>query len=191
MQKTDVTKSISCPASAELREGHARVGKSDRTGSPTRHCGPRPITGADLEWEVGLLADLPRRDLVVRWKMLYRTAPPKGISRALLIRGIAYAVQVKRYGGLKPAVRRRLRAWSNGDAAVGPGVMPNKAVMKASPGTRLVREWNGVSHMVEVVDGGFVWNGERHSSLSAVARAITGARWSGPRFFGLGAGDGS
>jgi hypothetical protein len=50
---------------------------------------------------------------------------------------------------------------------------------------RLIREWNGSSHVVEVVDGGFLWNGKRYGSLSAVARAITGARWSGPRFFGL------
>ena len=53
------------------------------------------------------------------------------------------------------------------------------------PGARLVREWNGSTHMVEVVDGGFVWNGERHRSLSVIARTITGDRWSGPRFFGL------
>ncbi len=50
---------------------------------------------------------------------------------------------------------------------------------------RLIREWNGSSHVVEAVDGGFLWNGKRYGSLSAVARAITGARWSGPRFFGL------
>ncbi len=52
-------------------------------------------------------------------------------------------------------------------------------------GARLVREWNGVNHVVEVIEGGSVWNGDRHRSLSAIARAITGSRWSGPRFFGL------
>jgi hypothetical protein len=60
-----------------------------------------------------------------------------------------------------------------------------KASPKLQPGARLVREWNGVSHVVEVIENGFVWNGCRHRSLSAIARAITGARWSGPRFFGL------
>ena len=54
-----------------------------------------------------------------------------------------------------------------------------------APGTRLLREWNGRTHQVDVTDDGFVWNGETYRSLSAVARAITGARWSGPRFFGL------
>ena len=53
------------------------------------------------------------------------------------------------------------------------------------PGARLVREWNGVSHTVDVTDHGFEWRGERYGSLSAIAREITGARWSGPRFFGL------
>ncbi|MBV1896917.1 MAG: DUF2924 domain-containing protein [Rhodobacteraceae bacterium] len=52
-------------------------------------------------------------------------------------------------------------------------------------GGRLTREWNGVTHAVDVIEGGFLWGGQRHSSLSAIARAITGTRWSGPRFFGL------
>ncbi len=60
---------------------------------------------------------------------------------------------------------------------------------KIAPGMRLIREWNGSSYMVEAVDGGFVWNGKRYGSLSAAARAITGARWSGPRFFGLSSGE--
>ncbi|NJN06321.1 MAG: DUF2924 domain-containing protein, partial [Rhodobacteraceae bacterium] len=53
------------------------------------------------------------------------------------------------------------------------------------PGGRLIREWNGVTHAVDVVEGGFLWKGQRYTSLSPIARAITGARWSGPRFFGL------
>jgi hypothetical protein len=55
-------------------------------------------------------------------------------------------------------------------------------------GARLIREWNGTTHVVDVVDGGYLWNGEQHRSLSAIARAITGTRWSGPRFFGIGSG---
>ncbi len=57
--------------------------------------------------------------------------------------------------------------------------------MTLHPGTRLIREWNGVTHRVEVEEQGLLWRGTRYSSLSAVARAITGARWSGPRFFGV------
>jgi len=117
-----------------------------------------------------------------RWRQLYRAAPPKGSSRSLLIRAVAYGMQVKRYGGLKPAVRRQLRKVAAGGSA---RAVANLKSEKVAPGTRLIREWNGSSHVVEVVDGAFVWNGARYGSLSAVARAITGARWSGPRFFGL------
>ena len=137
----------------------------------------------EIEREIGALAGLPRADLVERWRGLYRASPPKGISRRMMVRAIAYEVQAKRYGGLKPAVGRRLQRIATGLVA-GDRVTIN-AASKLKPGARLVREWNGATHVVEVLDDGFIWNGERHSSLSAIARAITGARWSGPRFFGL------
>ncbi len=139
-------------------------------------------TAGDLEAKIRELADLTRPGLTERWRRLYRTAPPKGISRRLLIRAVAYGMQVKRYGGLKPAVRRQLRKVADGGSA---RAATNLKTEKVAPGMRLIREWNGSSHVVEAVDGGFVWNGARYGSLSAVARAITGARWSGPRFFGL------
>ncbi len=98
-------------------------------------------------------------------------------------------MQAKRYGGLKPATDRRLRMFANGTADGDHG--GRKTAPKLQSGARLVREWNGVNHVVEVIEGGYVWNGDRHRSLSAIARAITGARWSGPRFFGLTPGDAS
>ncbi len=138
---------------------------------------------ARIEWEIGELADLPRPALVERWQGLYRADPPKGISRRMLVRAIAYEMQAKKYGGLKPAVCRHLQKIANGLAGGDQvSVIPK---VKLQRGARLVREWNGCTHVVEVAEGGYVWNGERHSSLSAIARAITGARWSGPRFFGL------
>ncbi len=142
------------------------------------------MTIARLEREIDALADLTRAELVERWRTHYRTDPPKGISQSLLVRAIAYEMQAKGYGGLKPATDRRLRAIANGIAEGDHG--GRKASPRLQPGARLVREWNGVSHVVE---GGFIWNGDRHRSLSAIARAITGARWSGPRFFGLTSGD--
>ena len=145
------------------------------------------MTIAKLEREIDTLADLSRSELVERWRTHYRTEPPKGISRSLLIRAVAYEMQVKRYGGLKPATDRRLKMIANGTADGDRG--NRKMAYPLHPGARLVREWNGVSHVVEVIEGGFVWNGERHRSLSAIARSITGARWSGPRFFGLTSGD--
>jgi hypothetical protein len=137
----------------------------------------------EAERGIEALADLTRAELVERWQKHYRTGPPKGISRRLLVRAVAYEMQVKRYGGLKPVTDRRLRKIANGTAE---GDHTNrKASRWCQPGARLVREWNGVSHVVEVIEGGFIWNGDRHRSLSAIARAITGARWSGPRFFGV------
>ncbi len=149
----------------------------------------RPMMSAEFEQEIGALSDLPRPALVERWRTHYRTDPPKGISRPLLVRAIAYEMQAKRYGGLKPATDRRLRMFANGTADGDHG--GRKTAPKLQSGARLVREWNGVNHVVEVIEGGYVWNGDRHRSLSAIARAITGARWSGPRFFGLTPGDAS
>ncbi len=143
----------------------------------------RPMTSAGFEQEIGALADLLRPDLVERWKALYRSDPPKGISRPLLVRAVAYEMQAKRYGGLKPATCRRLQKIARENTAGDKAKPP--APPRLKPGARLVREWNGVTHVVEVIEGGFIWNRERHRSLSAIARAITGARWSGPRFFGL------
>jgi len=140
-------------------------------------------TDSALEREIGALADLPRSALVARWQVLYRTDPPKGLSRRLLILGIAYRMQAKRYGGLTPATRRKVAG--NGSGGATPDRSKPKPSVKLAPGTRLVREWNGKTHVVDVVDGQFIWNGARYRSLSAIARAITGARWSGPRFFGV------
>jgi hypothetical protein len=90
---------------------------------------------------------------------------------------LTYEAQVQQRGGLKPAVRRRMARWTTGRRQV---LSP-----RLRPGARLVREWNGVSHVVDVTEASLVWRGQRYGSLSAVARAITGTRWSGPRFFGL------
>ena len=149
----------------------------------------RPMTSAEFEQQIGALADLPRPELVERWQRHYRTDPPKGISRRLLVRAIAYEMQAKRYGGQNPATDRRLRMFANGAANGDHG--GRKTAPTLQSGARLVREWNGSTHVVDVVEGGFIWNGERHCSLSTIARAITGARWSGPRFFGLTSGDAS
>jgi hypothetical protein len=137
----------------------------------------------NVEAEIGALPDLPRPVLVERWQALYRGEPPKGLSRRLLILAIAYRMQAKRYGGLTPAVRRRLAGTRGSDATL--DRRKPRASAKLAPGTRLIREWNGITQVVDVADGHFVWNGARYRSLSAVARAITGARWSGPRFFAL------
>jgi hypothetical protein len=141
------------------------------------------MTEAEFESEIANLAILPRAELVERWDTFFQNSAPKGLSKRILISGIAYQMQVRRYGDLKPAVHRRLQKLSKAPI----NRKQTKAVTSPSlqPGTRLVREWNGHTHVVEVMGKGFIWNNERHRSLSAIARAITGARWSGPRFFGV------
>ncbi len=141
------------------------------------------MTDAELEHEIAALADLARSELVVRWQALHPAAPSKGVSRRLLVRAIAYEMQTKRNGHLKRSTDRRLRMVANGTANGDHGRRNTAPTLR--PGARLVREWNGSTHVVEVVEGAYVWNGDRHRSLSAIARTITGARWSGPRFFGL------
>jgi hypothetical protein len=101
----------------------------------------------------------------------------------LLELAAAYDIQEQAFGGLKPEIRKTLAVDSRGSSdRVSPHRTKNKII---KPGTRLIREWNGRIHHVEAVDGGFLWNGKRHRSLSTIARAITGAHWSGPRFFGI------
>lgn len=117
------------------------------------------------------------------WEKHYGAPPSKHFSRKLLIRALDYEAQVKVHGGLKASTGKRLMAIAKGDSPQPPG----KKVQSVRPshGTRLLREWHGRTYIVEVTSGGFVWEGEDYSSLSAVARAITGARWNGRRFFGL------
>ncbi len=143
----------------------------------------RHMSEIEFKGEIAKLATLPRAELVERWAALYLTPPPKGLGQRLLVQAIGYKMQAKRYGGLKPATDRRLRKL--GDLPTNEKPANSGTPPRLQPGTRLVREWNGHTHMVEVADEGFIWKGDRHRSLSAIARAITGARWSGPRFFGL------
>ena len=124
------------------------------------------------------MTDDPEREaLLADWRRTRKVAPPKGMSRQLMAQIVAYEQQARQHGRLSPAVRRRLAQRGEGKAvATSP---------QLHPGARLVREWNGVNHVVDVTANGVIWQGRTWRSLSAVARAITGARWSGPRFFGL------
>lgn len=130
------------------------------------------------------ITGLSRAELINRWIADHDRAPPKGISRRLLEYSAAYKMQVSAYGGLKPAIRRKLRPIVTGGAEAGTSVIPPKA-KTLQPGARLVREWRGRTYTVDTLDDGFIYDGEHYASLTKIARAITGARWSGPRFFGL------
>jgi hypothetical protein len=120
--------------------------------------------------------------LRVRWGEAFGGLPPKRLPRDLLLRALAYHVQEQALGGLRPVTRRRL-ARAAQDLGSGRGRAAGPVVIKA--GTRLMREWQGVIHEVIVLEEAVRYRGETWRSLSAVAREITGARWSGPLFFGL------
>ena len=155
--------------------------------SPVRHRDghrqnqPRRTDITEVERQLAGLVNRSTEDLRVVWRQLHRTGPPLGISRDLLIRGIAHQLQVQSYGGVSRA-RRRLQslagASEKGSMAVAPGL-----VLKA--GTTLVRQWRGHTHTVLVHNDGFEHEGQRYRSLTAIAERITEAHWSGPRFFGL------
>lgn len=136
----------------------------------------------EMERRLEALADLTPSELRREWRRLYRSPPPR-LSRDLLIRAVAYRVQELRYGGLTKATRRKL-ASLQGAGDLGEQLAKAR-IRRIKAGTRLLREWNGRTHTVMVEKDGFTYRGQNYRSLSAVARAITGARWSGPRFFGV------
>jgi Protein of unknown function (DUF2924) len=142
-----------------------------------------PADRERLARELAGLSHLDTSALKERWRKLYGTEPPHRLSHRLLTYAVAYKMQEKTLGGLKPATRRLLTRVAE-EAASGQAVSVRPAT-KAGPGTRLLREWHGTSHEVILLDDGVLFRGKRHRSLSEVARIITGSRWSGPAFFGL------
>jgi len=164
-----------------------------------------------IEQEVAALGDLSRDELAGRWAKAYGCPPPKGVKRGLLERAAAWHLQARHFGGLSPAARKAIRNAVKLGRGADPGtghlsyatvaaqihldidtqrrgsgrdlrVVPAPILRS---GTRLVREWNGRTHVVDVGEDGFVFDGKTYRSLSAIAKRITGAHWSGPRFFGL------
>lgn len=129
---------------------------------------------ADLE----SLRDKSRGKLLELWDQETLGTLPNRTSTQFLARLLAYELQARKRGGL------RKRTWSALQALIANGTSEGPAKV-ATTGTRLVREWNGVRHVVDVTKEGAFYRGKTYRSLSAVAREITGARWSGPRFFGL------
>ena len=160
-----------------------------------------------VEQEVAALGDFSRDELAERWATIYDCPPPKGVRRELLFRAAAWHVQAKRLGGMSSNTRRLLKAamtdaerklarrrgnvpeladtGASARTEYADGNAGRAASPSISPGTRLIRDWSGRSHVVDAIEGGFVYESKIYRSLSAIARKITGAHWSGPRFFGL------
>ncbi len=138
---------------------------------------------ADLAAKLAALSEMAAVDLRAEWRRLYRAHPPTRVGRHLLELGVAWKLQERVYGGLGTAVKRRLADLAKTMDEKGDLVHSRAATLK--PGAKLVREWHGATHDVLVLEDGFQWRGRRWRSLSAIAREISGAHWSGPRFFGL------
>ena len=118
---------------------------------------------------------LDRAALSAAWEAVFGSPVPKRLSSPFLRRYLAFEMQARERGGLPKGFVGRLQKAGRDDRGTSSSAL--------KPGGRLIREWNGITHVVEVREDGFYWQDRRFRSLSAIARAITGARWSGPRFF--------
>lgn len=123
------------------------------------------------------------------WRKTFGHTPHKDLSVPFMRRALAYEEQCKTFGGLPTDIKRAFKRLSkqvcDGDAKATSKTLEANPASALSPGTQLVREWNGRTYHVEVVEDGYVLDGRTYKSLSAIAKKITGTQWSGPRFFGL------
>lgn len=144
---------------------------------------PRSIDPEALKAQIEALPGLCLAELRSHWATLYGNPAPRSLRRYLLIRAVAYQLQVRAYGGLSTATKRRLREIAR---AAREGTFGQTTLEpRIRPGTRLIRVWQGETHSVVVHEDGFEWNGSRHRSLSTIAKAITGTSWNGWTFFGV------
>jgi hypothetical protein len=146
----------------------------------------RQVTVTDgkspLAERLAVLPTLGLEDLRREWRRLLRAEPPR-LSRDIMMRAIAYRMQEIAQGGLSKVTQRRLMTLANQletDGRIAP--LPGPRIKS---GSRLIREWHGRIHTVTTIDEGFEFQGKTYRSLTQIAFEITGAKWSGPRFFGL------
>ncbi len=130
------------------------------------------------------LRQLDPDELRKRWRNLFGSEPPPRLRSSLMVQAIAYRLQEKALGRLKPATCRLLERVAD-DVAAHRQLSPASEKIRLRAGTVLLREWHGTKHQVSVLKDGFLYRSKRYRSLSQIARAITGSRWSGPLFFGL------
>ena len=133
--------------------------------------------------ELTALDEMSIGDLRILWRRLYRTHPPRSLRRNLVQMAVAWKMQEKALGGHSAATRRQLKELAQ--TVEDKSGLAEVRRVRLRPGARLVREWGGKTHEVLVTEDGFSWRSENWRSLSVIAREITGARWSGPRFFGI------
>ncbi len=141
-----------------------------------------------LEDGIAHLRGLDLAGLKQRWRSVTGRKAAAQVPKHLLLRMLAYRLQADVLGDLDKATVRYLEKIAGGEGSQRDGhkPLPVPGADALRPGTVLMREWEGVQHRVMALQEGFAWNGSTYRSLSHVARAITGSRWSGPRFFGTG-----
>jgi hypothetical protein len=138
----------------------------------------RPTDPAAIEAEVDQIKSLGIDALRQRWRMMFGSIPPKGLTKDILGRMIAYRIQEEAFGGLDRETTKLLGRLAQRQK-------PSELNRRLKSGTVLVREYEGTRHTVTVALDGFVWQEKTYSSLSTIAQLITGTKWNGPRFFGL------
>ena len=144
---------------------------------------PAKPGAAEAEGEITGLLNQSTQDLRLGWRKLHRSGPPLGLSRDLMIRALANELQERAHGGPSAALRRRLQTMARELDKGAP--LPFDPAIVPKTGTTLVRQWRGHTHTVLVHEDGFEYEGQHYRSLTVIAGRITGAHWSGPRFFGL------
>ena len=165
-------------ASARQHSGEPSSGLGPNSGRKDRLQNPDL---AELDYQIAGLVDRSTTELRRAWRTLHHTGPPVGLSRDLIVRGLADKLQHRAHGGPSRALQRRLRILAaeleRGARCFDPSMLKT--------GATLVRQWRGHTHTVLVREDGFEYDGRRYRSLTAIAEQITQAHWSGPRFFGL------
>src|SRR6266702_939678 len=138
----------------------------------------RTVDAAAIETEVDHVRSLGIDALRKRWRIMFGATPPQGLTKDIIARMIAHRIQEEAFGGLDRETVKLLDRLARGEK-------PNELNRRLKAGTVLIREYHGERHTVTIVLDGFVWRDTTYSSLSTIARAITGTAWNGPRFFGL------
>jgi hypothetical protein len=139
------------------------------------------MPNSSITAQLSSLSRLHKPALTELWQQLFKTGPPLGMRKELMLQFVAYRMQEQEFGALSNGSHRRLR-----ELASALEVNYNRPVsQRPANGTRLIRQWKDQVHIVNVEEGNYEYRGARYESLSEIARLITGTRWSGPLFFGL------
>jgi hypothetical protein len=135
------------------------------------------LDAAAIKAEVNQVGSLGTDALRQRWRLMFGAIPPKSLTRDIIVRMIVYRIQEGAFGGIDRETVKLLDRLARGEKP--------ELSRRLKAGTVLVREYKGERHTVTIVPDGFLWREKTYSSLSVIARTITGTAWNGPRFFGL------